>query len=913
MKTARHDSKDELQYGATPSERSPASDHLLSIFTESDPTTRITNAGPESVVLPITKSQSIDPAQVAQEILAESPLPYTAAAAARVSMRVNRTVFQRPEVAHLVRELASIDISTNRFMQTTSEIVSIERGLLHPTLGLVVKPHPDMQDAVELVELQVGSASHKNIRAWKSRLRGTIITEIEGYAIHSRDDIIAAIIKARHDRKRNVKIIFASLKGFAMSGQGVPTLQTDQLNVIAHHIHTMTTQQDLWEDKTEWPVQLDSQESIDLQLKISKLTRRRLQGTDEWEQFHKSEWKQLNRYDKVEMFGTPIRYQEGMIALPWVWTYIFKENGLTGDAEAKSRGTCNGGPRYGEAVTLAETYASCVEQPIHRLTWALSAALNLTVRGYDVGNAFAEAPAPDKPFYMMVDDQFNEWWTEHLGRDPIPFGYVIPIHKALQGHPEAGRQWDKYISTILTKDMGFTPTIHEPCLYYKHGPNHELTLILRQVDDFLVAGKNADSCDLIRDQLQQRMTNPLNQLGNVRKFNGINVLQTKHYNHLHCAKYIEKITEHHGWTHEKCHSRPIPMKYESKHQTTIQLSTGPHDEHDQSKLQKKMGFNYRQAIGELIYALTVCRIDVSIAVITLSQFSSNPAQVHYDAIKEVFLYLYATRYEGLTYWRPNPQEDLPDRALPVPSTPNLDKFYDNPNPIQVMGACDTTWASDRLQRRSMGGVVLMLAGAAVFYRTHLQPTIAQSSTEAEFTNMADAGKAALYLRWILDELDIIQDLPTPILADNHGAIKMANAQQPTRRTRHVEMKHFVILQWTEDEFLTYNKTRSEDNYSDMLSKPIGRNKFYEQTDILLGRRQPSYTTSPQPSLAQPMVYNMSFSTCRNLEPLNIYEYYDPEYDQFQGFPIHPDTQGLPETLDSPSAGKCKSESLVASE
>jgi hypothetical protein len=38
---------------------------------------------------------------------------------------------------------------------------------------------------------------------------------------------------------------------------------------------------------------------------------------------------------------------------------------------------------------------------------------------------------------------------------------------------------------------------------------------------------------------------------------------------------------------------------------------------------------------------------------------------------------------------------------------------------------------------------MMLAGAAVYYGTRLQPTIAQSSTEAEFINMADAGKAAL--------------------------------------------------------------------------------------------------------------------------------------------------------------------------
>jgi hypothetical protein len=94
----------------------------------------------------------------------------------------------------------------------------------------------------------------------------------------------------------------------------------------------------------------------------------------------------------------------------------------------------------------------------------------------------------------------------------------------------------------------------------------------------------------------------------------------------------------------------------------------------------------------------------------------------------------------------------------------------------------------------MGGIVMMLTGAAVYYQTRLQPTIAQSSTEAEFTNMADAGKAALYLRWILEEIGIIMKAPTPILADNQGAVRLANVHQPTRRTRHVEMKHFIILQ-----------------------------------------------------------------------------------------------------------------------
>ena len=78
--------------------------------------------------------------------------------------------------------------------------------------------------------------------------------------------------------------------------------------------------------------------------------------------------------------------------------------------EAKARRACNGGRRYGEVVTLAEMYTSCVKQPIHQLTWAILAALNLYCKGYDVGNAFVEVPAPVDPFFMYPEDQYNKWW-----------------------------------------------------------------------------------------------------------------------------------------------------------------------------------------------------------------------------------------------------------------------------------------------------------------------------------------------------------------------------------------------------------------------------------------------------------------------------------------------------------------------
>jgi hypothetical protein len=142
----------------------------------------------------------------------------------------------------------------------------------------------------------------------------------------------------------------------------------------------------------------------------------------------------------------------------------------------------------------------------------------------------------------------------------IPAGYVIPVKKVLQGHPESPRLWDKYISKMITEELGCQSTVHEPYLYYKRDKDDNLTLILRQVDDFLVANKDSKECDRIGELIQARMTNPLNQLGTTRKFNGVNVEQTRYFNYVHCQTYIEKIVSHHGWDKLKIRSPPTPMK-----------------------------------------------------------------------------------------------------------------------------------------------------------------------------------------------------------------------------------------------------------------------------------------------------------------------------------------------------------------
>ena len=82
---------------------------------------------------------------------------------------------------------------------------------------------------------------------------------------------------------------------------------------------------------------------------------------------------------------------------------------------------------------------------------------------------------------------------------------------------------------------------------------------------------------------------------------------------------------------------------------------------EQKQLEKQMGF-YKQKICELIYALTICRINISIAIIKLSQHSLNPARIHYEDVKNMFVYLNNTKRDWLTYRRIKIRLDLPDKS-----------------------------------------------------------------------------------------------------------------------------------------------------------------------------------------------------------------------------------------------------------
>jgi hypothetical protein len=246
---------------------------------------------------------------------------------------------------------------------------------------------------------------------------------------------------------------------------------------------------------------------------------------------------------------------------------------------------------------------------------------NLLVFGADVSNAFTEAPPLKHKFFIQPDKAFNEWWVKHKGHPPIPPGHIIHVLSAMQGHPESPQLWEKHANAILRK-VGLTPTVHEPCLYSGLIAG-QCYVFKRQVDNFAVAVPDERTLDILLDLINDKLSIPLKQQRVLDLFNGIDVLQPKDYIKINCHTYINKFCKKYLNTL----LRKIPL---SENQPTLlptnatwikkfNSAVGSLNPDKQKQWATKMQIKHKANVGELIWAMTTCRLDIAFMSIKLSQ------------------------------------------------------------------------------------------------------------------------------------------------------------------------------------------------------------------------------------------------------------------------------------------------------
>jgi hypothetical protein len=81
-------------------------------------------------------------------------------------------------------------------------------------------------------------------------------------------------------------------------------------------------------------------------------------------------------------------------------------------------------------------------------------------------------------------------------------------------------------------------------------------------------------------------------------------------------------------------------------------------------------------------------------------------------------------------------------------------------------------------------------------------------------------KMLLFIRSILWDLGISQHTGTVIYKDNDAATAMTNAQKPTTRTRHMDIRYFALTEWVERDLVILEIIHTSVNKADHLTKNL---------------------------------------------------------------------------------------------
>lgn len=216
--------------------------------------------------------------------------------------------------------------------------------------------------------------------------------------------------------------------------------------------------------------------------------------------------------------------------------------------------------------------------------------------------------------------------------------------------------------------------------FYTHKGNSTL-FVLAYVDDLIVTGPNGNDIQRFIDGLRQKFS--LKDLGTLHYFLGMEVSHTSEGLHLSQNKYIQGILEKANMIAAKGLSSPmVSSPGLSKHQGNPTVD----------------GTLYRSIVGALQYA-TLTRPDITFSVNKVSQFMQTPLDTHWKAVKRILRYLASTLDHGLHI-----------RAS--------DKIF-------LTAYCDSDWAADLDDRRSVSGYCIFLGKSLVSWSSKKQHVVSR--------------------------------------------------------------------------------------------------------------------------------------------------------------------------------------------
>ena len=173
---------------------------------------------------------------------------------------------------------------------------------------------------------------------------------------------------------------------------------------------------------------------------------------------------------------------------------------------------------------------------------------------------------------------------------------------------------------------------------------------------------------------------------------------------LHQHPYVLKVLKHFQMENVKHVCTPLPSGYQPE-KAPINYKASASDRQQ-----------YQSIIGSLLFVMLGTRLDIAFSVIKMSQYMANPMKEHIQKALHIVKYLGST----------------PLLALSCTGGDSTLDCY-----------CNSDWAGDLESQCSTSDYFIFMGNDMVSWRSHRQPTVALSSTEAKYMSMCDCAQQIL--------------------------------------------------------------------------------------------------------------------------------------------------------------------------
>jgi hypothetical protein len=252
---------------------------------------------------------------------------------------------------------------------------------------------------------------------------------------------------------------------------------------------------------------------------------------------------------------------------------------------------------------------------------------------------------------------------------------VCKLNRSLYGLKQAAATWYKTISTVFVKKLGFKHCTSDSCIFVRFDGSNAVYIAL-YVDDLLIGAKSRETIEVIKSELESEFK--LKTLGQARFILGMEVDYNREAKQLtiSISACIMRMVERFGQTNAKSVSNPNVQGQFLTKATVVDPSME--------------GRPYRSLVGSLLYVATTTRPNIAFSVCQLSRHLEMPTQEHWKAAVRVLRYLKTTNNKGLHY-----------------------SGY--ANGLKLCAYSDADWATNKDNRRSTSGIMVMMNDTPVTF------------------------------------------------------------------------------------------------------------------------------------------------------------------------------------------------------